>query len=32
MSRHLDSYAAGVPQDDKDESIVVPDVSPAEDG
>lgn len=30
MSRHLDSYAAGVAQDDKDENIVVPDISPAE--
>jgi len=31
MSRHLDSYAAGIPQDDKDESIVVPGITPAGD-
>jgi GntR family transcriptional regulator, transcriptional repressor for pyruvate dehydrogenase complex len=30
MSRHLDSYADGVSEDDKGESMVVPDISPAE--
>jgi len=31
MSRHLDSYAAGVLQDDKEESILVPDITAAGD-